>query len=99
MAGDLAADYGAMGGAVSTFNTQAVQFEDALQNVTRAVEGLQGAWKGDAFESFSQLMIQWKSDAMQISELLKEIGDHVNKGTNAFQQADHDIAQGFKMFQ
>jgi WXG100 family type VII secretion target len=99
MAGEnVAANYGDLSGAVQQFNSEAAQFEQSLQNITRAVANLQSSWVGRGSDSFVAVMQQWNQDAIKINEVLKEIGDHVNQGSTAFQDTDAAIARGFNQF-
>ncbi len=95
MAGDLRANYEAMGGAVSTFNNQHAQFEQSLAQISATIQNLGASWVGDGFTSFQEVSTTWHAKVKSLNDTLDEISRNVNKGSGTYQETDHGIAQTF----
>ncbi|HTK06040.1 MAG TPA: WXG100 family type VII secretion target [Ktedonobacteraceae bacterium] len=100
MAGNenMAANYGDMERAVSQFNARYAEFEQALTQITGAIEQLGATWVGQGFNSFQAAMTNWHSQATTLNQTLDEISKDVNRSSTSYQEHDTNIAQGFNRY-
>ncbi|HIW96510.1 MAG TPA: WXG100 family type VII secretion target [Candidatus Corynebacterium gallistercoris] len=92
-----------------SFRTDVATMNQAANNVDRVngdvqaelarlrgtVEGMSGAWKGQAQVSFFGLMERWNESARQLNEALMSIADNIRANATAFDQTDIDNAAAF----
>lgn len=92
-----------------SFRTDVATMNQAANNVDRVngdvqaeltrlrgtVEGMSGAWKGQAQASFFGLMERWNQSARQLNEALMSIADNIRANATAFDQTDVDNAAAF----
>jgi WXG100 family type VII secretion target len=91
------------------FRTQVEQMQAAahhVDEVNNSVQGqlsalrnqltpLAGAWKGQAALAFTTLMDRWNTDAVQLNNALKEIGEQIRGSGTTYAQADETEHQTY----
>ncbi|AHW63243.1 WXG100 family type VII secretion target [Corynebacterium glyciniphilum] len=83
----------ATAGKVDTVNDQ-VQSE--LTRLQGTVDGVAGAWKGDAQVAFANLMIRWHESARELRQALDGISENIRSNARAFQQVEDDNIAAFR---
>ncbi|MEY8566074.1 WXG100 family type VII secretion target [Corynebacterium sp.] len=83
----------ATAGKVDTVNDQ-VQSE--LTRLQGTVDGVAGAWKGDAQAAFTQLMLRWHESARELRQALDGISENIRGNARAFQQVEDDNIAAFR---
>lgn len=79
-------------GKVDAVNDQ-VQAE--LQRLQGTVDGVAGAWKGNASVAFGELMAQWNDAALRLREALSSISENIRANASAFATTEEQNAASF----
>ena len=79
-------------GKVDAVNDQ-VQAE--LQRLQGTVDGVAGAWKGNASVAFGELMAQWNDAALRLREALSSTSDNIRANASAFATTEEQNAASF----
>lgn len=83
----------ATAGKVDTVNDQ-VQAE--LSRLQGTVDGVAGAWKGDAQVAFMNLMVRWNESARELRLSLDGISENIRGNARAFRQVEDDNIAAFR---
>lgn len=60
------------------------------------MDGLAGEWKGQAKDSFDDLMLRWDDAAMRLSNALTDIADNIRANSSSFDAGEDEGASSFK---
>ncbi len=91
------------------FGTQVEQMQAAAHHVDEVnhnVQGqlsalknqlapLAGAWKGQAAEAFTTLMMRWDDNALKLNNSLNDIGEQIRASGTTYAQADETEHQNY----
>ncbi|HWC83909.1 MAG TPA: WXG100 family type VII secretion target [Pseudonocardiaceae bacterium] len=69
------------------------QLQANLKNVMSEVEGVAGAWSGQAHSAFVQLMDSFNTDAQKLNENLNKIAEAIAGSAQAYQRQEEESAQ------
>ncbi|WP_297005299.1 WXG100 family type VII secretion target [uncultured Corynebacterium sp.] len=83
----------ATAGKVDTVNDQ-VQAE--LNRLQGTVDSVQGAWKGEAYSSFGNLMVRWNDSARELRAALTSIAENLRANARSFRQVEDDNVAAFR---
>ncbi|MGH3868769.1 MAG: WXG100 family type VII secretion target [Pseudonocardiaceae bacterium] len=91
------------------FGTQVEQMQAAAHHVDEVNNSVQGqlsvlhnqltplaaAWKGQAATAFNTLMERWHTDALQLNNTLKGIGEQIRESGTTYARADDTEQQNY----
>ncbi len=100
MAGNenVAANYSDMGATATQFNNKYAEFEQALAQISAAIEQVGATWQGAGFASFQTVSMEWHAQVTSLNTTLSEISKNVNRSSNTYSETDHGVAQSFNGF-
>ena len=71
------------------------QVQGELPRLQGTVDGVAGAWKGNANVAFGELMAQWNDAALRLREALTSISDNIRANATAFSTTEEENAAAF----
>ena len=69
------------------------EVQSELSRLRGVVDGLRGAWSGQAQASFDELMQRWDTNAKDLSDALTSIGENIRANARAFENVETSNAQ------
>lgn len=72
------------------------EVQGELGRIRGVVDGLAGEWKGQAKDSFDDLMLRWDDAAMRLSNALTDIADNIRANSSSFDAGEDEGASSFK---
>ncbi|HVV19935.1 MAG TPA: WXG100 family type VII secretion target [Pseudonocardiaceae bacterium] len=69
------------------------QLMNALKQLDSEVEGVAGAWAGQAHTAFQSLMEKFAGDAKNLNDALNQIAEAIAGSAKAYQQQEEQSAQ------
>ncbi|MFC4942757.1 WXG100 family type VII secretion target [Pseudonocardia sp. GCM10023141] len=92
----MAAGFGTTTEEMQRAGKHVLSVNESVQAELSALRGqlasLQGAWRGEAAGTFTQLMVQWDTDARAINEALRGIGEAIQGSAMTYQQHEDQQA-------
>jgi ESAT-6 family protein len=70
------------------------QVQAQLAQLQNQLAPLAGAWKGQAATAFTALMGRWNTDARQLNQALRGIGETIQASGLSYEQAEQAQARG-----
>ena len=67
-----------------------------LSRIRGVVDGLAGDWKGQAKNSFDDLMLRWDDAAIRLSNALSDIADNIRANSTSFDEGEEEGAASLK---
>ncbi|MDO5030075.1 MAG: WXG100 family type VII secretion target [Corynebacterium sp.] len=80
-------------GDVDGVNSEA---QGELSRIRGVVDGLAGDWKGQAKNSFDDLMLRWDDAAIRLSNALSDIADNIRANSTSFDEGEEEGAASLK---
>lgn len=72
------------------------QVQGELNRLRGTVDGLRGAWQGDAQLSFQALMERWNESATELRAALHGISENIRGNARGFQQVEDENVAAFR---
>ena len=69
------------------------EVQSELSRLRGVVDGLRGAWSGQAQTSFDELMQRWDTNAKDLSDALTSIGENIRANARSFENVEASNAQ------
>lgn len=66
------------------------EVQGELGRIRGVVDGLAGEWKGQAKDSFDDLMLRWDDAAMRLSNALTDIADNIRANSSSFDAGEDE---------
>ncbi|PRQ11582.1 WXG100 family type VII secretion target [Corynebacterium sp. 13CS0277] len=71
------------------------QVQGELSRLRGVVDGVRGAWTGDAQASFDSLMVRWNTNARNLQEALQAISDNIRSNARSFEDVEASNTTAF----
>ena len=71
------------------------EVQSELSRLRGVVDGLRGAWSGQAQASFDELMQRWDTNAKDLSDALTSISENIRANARAFENMETSNVQSF----
>lgn len=72
------------------------EVQGELSRIRGVVDGLAGDWKGQAKNSFDDLMLRWDDAAIRLSNALSDIADNIRANSTSFDEGEEEGAASLK---
>ncbi len=92
---DIKVSTPAISGGAQAFSAVANELLDQIGRVGREIESLRGEWSGPAALQFDSLMGEWNRDAQDITNVLNQVVDRLNKAHAGYEEVESSIRNSF----
>lgn len=72
------------------------EVQGELSRIRGVVDGLAGDWKGQAKQSFDDLMLRWDDAALRLSNALSDIADNIRANSSSFDEGEEEGVASLK---